>query len=284
MLAMIHFGRSRVPSGRDLERSSGRSFPMPRPLLPRSSRNLPCLRIALGPPASRILLMGRLTGNGDRWEMIDSKAVLLVGDRSHQRGIYRRSIAATRRLRITALARTNPGKRTAGDGHVARQAACEFRLDGTWWHRTASRWPVAGWGLDGRDKASPGAIWSSCLVVSFVVASLCSFVVAGRDEPKPEAETSSPPPAAILKHSPPPDGTWTADAEVAEARTFTDTGARRGPGHRRPRRQGLCLRRRLSHLPPHGSHPRVRQEPGADRPRGQARPRRQAAASSTRPA
>ena len=78
------------------------------------------------------------------------------------------------------------------------------------------------------EKASPGAIWSSCLVVSFVVASLCSFVVAGRDEPKPANQ--QPPPAAILKHTPPPDGTWTADAEVAEARTFTDTalGAAQG--------------------------------------------------------
>src|SRR5262249_55481917 len=38
------------------------------------------------------------------------------------------------------------------------------------------------------------------------------------------------PPAAILKHQPPPDGTWMADAEVAEARRFTDNalGAAQG--------------------------------------------------------
>jgi hypothetical protein len=78
------------------------------------------------------------------------------------------------------------------------------------------------------DKASAGVIWSSCLVVSFVVASWCSFVVAGRDEPA--SAKQQPPPAAILKQQPPPDGTWTADAEVAEARTFTDSalGAAQG--------------------------------------------------------
>ncbi len=84
-----------------------------------------------------------------------------------------------------------------------------------------------------RDKASPGVIWSTCLVVSFVVASWCTFVIAGRDEPKtakPQTPQQQPPPAAILKHQPPPDGTWTADAEVAESRTFTDAalGAAQG--------------------------------------------------------
>jgi hypothetical protein len=80
-----------------------------------------------------------------------------------------------------------------------------------------------------RDKASAGVIWSSCLVVSFVVASWCSFVAAGRDE-QATSPNQEPPPAAVPKHQPPPDGAWTADAEVAEARTFTDTalGAAQG--------------------------------------------------------
>ena len=100
-------------------------------------------------------------------------------------------------------------------------------------------------------KGSPGLIWSSCLVVSFTVASLCSFVTAGRNAPgsftaagvgqapasandrpdaRPAAAEPTIPPATILKRQPPPDGTWTADAEVAEARRFTDTalGAAQG--------------------------------------------------------
>jgi len=72
-----------------------------------------------------------------------------------------------------------------------------------------------------REKAPAGAIWSTCLVVSFVVASLCSFITAGRDARSTTAN-QEPPPAAVAKYQPPPDGTWTADAEVAEARTFTD--------------------------------------------------------------
>jgi hypothetical protein len=78
------------------------------------------------------------------------------------------------------------------------------------------------------DKAAAGPIWSSCLVVSFVLASWCSFVTAARDD-RP-ATNQEPPPAAILKHQPPPDGTWTADAEVADVRTFTDAalGAAQG--------------------------------------------------------
>jgi hypothetical protein len=103
----------------------------------------------------------------------------------------------------------------------------------------------------GGHKAAPGPIWSSCLIVSFAAASLCSFVVvgnprggslgvaaaaqefgggvsAGSDRPAPAP--SQVPPAAILKHQPPPDGTWTADAEVAEVRRFTDAalGAAQG--------------------------------------------------------
>jgi hypothetical protein len=101
-------------------------------------------------------------------------------------------------------------------------------------------------------KASPGPIWSSCLVVSMALASLCSFVTAGRDEGNsaavevsyasqnastvpPTADgltTSAKPqsPATAPAHQPPPDGAWTADAEIAEARTFTDTalGAAQG--------------------------------------------------------
>jgi hypothetical protein len=81
----------------------------------------------------------------------------------------------------------------------------------------------------GKDKAAAGPIWSSCLVVSFVLASWCSFVTAGRDD-RPATANQEPPPAAILKHQPPPDGNWTADAEVADARTFTDNalGAAQG--------------------------------------------------------
>ncbi len=80
-----------------------------------------------------------------------------------------------------------------------------------------------------REKAPAGAIWSTCLVVSFVVASLCSFVTAGRDA-RSTIANQEPPPAAVQKHQPPPDGTWTADAEVADAQTFTDTdlGAAQG--------------------------------------------------------
>jgi hypothetical protein len=102
------------------------------------------------------------------------------------------------------------------------------------------------------EKVAPGPIWSSCLVVSVALASLCSFVTASHDEPKSATtgvasarQDSGPPsstpddrltsakaqvPAAITKFQPPPDGTWTADAEIAEARTFTDTalGAAQG--------------------------------------------------------
>jgi hypothetical protein len=85
------------------------------------------------------------------------------------------------------------------------------------------------------------------------VASVCSFVTADHDL-RPSAEyrgseasqapvpltagendpptPSKPqvPPAEILKHQPPPDGTWTADAEVSDARKITDTalGAAQG--------------------------------------------------------
>lgn len=81
----------------------------------------------------------------------------------------------------------------------------------------------------GKEKAPAGAIWSTCLVVSFVVTSWCSFVTAGRDARSTTA-AQEPPPAAILKHPPPPDGTWTADAEVGDAQSFTDTalGAAQG--------------------------------------------------------
>jgi hypothetical protein len=81
----------------------------------------------------------------------------------------------------------------------------------------------------GRDKAPAGAIWSTCLVVSFVVASLCSFVTAGRDA-RPTTASQEPAPAASQKFQPPPDGSWTADAEVADAQTFTDAalGAAQG--------------------------------------------------------
>jgi hypothetical protein len=103
------------------------------------------------------------------------------------------------------------------------------------------------------DKGSPGLIWSSCLVVSVTVASLCSFVTAGHDEPRATASRvaeagqapapASPgpedrrdpaapqvPPATTLKYQPPPDGTWMADAEVSDARKFTDSalGAAQG--------------------------------------------------------
>src|SRR5262249_36039395 len=56
-----------------------------------------------------------------------------------------------------------------------------------------------------------------------------SFVTAGRDE-GPATPAQEPPPAAVLKHQPPPDGTWTADAEVADAQAFTDAalGAAQG--------------------------------------------------------
>jgi hypothetical protein len=90
------------------------------------------------------------------------------------------------------------------------------------------------------DKSSPGPIWSSCLVVSFAVASFCTFVTSGRDDARSTATAGVPgprplaqqpvPPAAILKHQPPPDGEWTADAEVADARKVTDSalGAAQG--------------------------------------------------------
>jgi hypothetical protein len=94
------------------------------------------------------------------------------------------------------------------------------------------------------DKGSPGVIWSSCLVVSFTLASLCSFVTAGHDQPRsasprvagagqatapltagqddrPTPAKPQVPPAEILKYQPPPDGTWMADAEVSDAQKIT---------------------------------------------------------------
>lgn len=98
----------------------------------------------------------------------------------------------------------------------------------------------------GSDRASPGPIWSSRLIVSFAMATLFSFVAAGHPragavaqspgeaavvrEDRPGPSSGQVPPAAILKRQPPPDGTWMADAEVADARRVTDTalGAARG--------------------------------------------------------
>jgi hypothetical protein len=105
----------------------------------------------------------------------------------------------------------------------------------------------------GGEKASPGVAWSSCLVVSVTLATVCSFVAADHDaarsagsslsdpgqvtapapaasQDRPPAATPEVPPAALLKHQPPPDGTWTADAEVSAVRKFTDTalGAAQG--------------------------------------------------------
>lgn len=103
-----------------------------------------------------------------------------------------------------------------------------LRLDAPPFDRTAS------------DKAAQGPIWSTCLVVSFAVASVCSFVAAGHGRSASSAppvsqagQAPSPsgiPPATMLKHQPPPDGTWMADAEVAGARRVTDAdlGAAQG--------------------------------------------------------
>ncbi len=67
------------------------------------------------------------------------------------------------------------------------------------------------------------------LIASFALT-VGSVVVASGCDASQTAATQQPPPAAILKHQPPPDGTWTADAEVAEAQKFTDTalGAAQG--------------------------------------------------------
>lgn len=80
-------------------------------------------------------------------------------------------------------------------------------------------------------KPPAGVLWSTCLIASFVAASCCSFLAAGRDGPTSSlTPQQAPPPATILKHQPPPDGDWTADAEVAEPRTYTDSelGAAQG--------------------------------------------------------
>ena len=54
-------------------------------------------------------------------------------------------------------------------------------------------------------------------------------MTAGRDA-RSTAASQEPPPTAIKKYQPPPDGTWTADAEIADAQTFTDNalGAAQG--------------------------------------------------------
>src|SRR5262245_16261184 len=56
------------------------------------------------------------------------------------------------------------------------------------------------------DKGSAGVVWSSCLVVSFTVASLCSFVIAGHDGPRtmasPNAGTGQAPAAAAASAGP----------------------------------------------------------------------------------
>ncbi|MGP0069362.1 MAG: hypothetical protein ACLQGP_37895 [Isosphaeraceae bacterium] len=75
-----------------------------------------------------------------------------------------------------------------------------------------------------------GAVaWLLCLIGSFALTVGFAAVATGRDA-STTTETQQPPPATILKHQPPPDGTWTADAEVAEPRKFTDTrlGAAQG--------------------------------------------------------
>jgi hypothetical protein len=73
-------------------------------------------------------------------------------------------------------------------------------------------------------------LWSISLILSFIGATWYSFVAVGRDDPKTAQPQPQPPPAAIMKHQPPPDGAWTADAEVAEARTFTDSALGAGQG------------------------------------------------------
>jgi hypothetical protein len=116
----------------------------------------------------------------------------------------------------------------------------ECRRVGSTIRRDRPRWESGHWPPDRAvvDKGSPGLLWSSCLVVSVVLACFCSFVVAGHDAPRTTPAAQAPPsdgkpevpPAAVLKYQPPPDGTWTADAEVSDARKFTDNalGAAQG--------------------------------------------------------
>ena len=116
-----------------------------------------------------------------------------------------------------------------GGGAVA---AIRREASGRDWRRASAVGAVG-------EKAAPGVLWSFCLVISVVGAAVCSFVLAGQDGPRttsaeaqvaPVSEQPSVPPAAVLKHQPPPDGSWTADAEVSDARKFTDTalGAAQG--------------------------------------------------------
>ena len=150
------------------------------------------------------------------------------------------------------------------------------------------------------EKASPGLIWSSCMVVSVSVASFCSFVVADHDEPRSAASQVSaggqasvardgrcPRPADIREAGDPPGG----DPEApTAARWHLDRRRRglrgpevhrhragRGAGDRGPRRQGLRLWRRVQPLATHGHHPGIRPEPGADRTPGLAGPGRETA-------
>ena len=76
---------------------------------------------------------------------------------------------------------------------------------------------------------------------------------------------------------PPPDATWDGRRDAGRRAVDHRPGTRRGPGRRRPRRQGLRLRRRVPGQAARRRHPRVYERVGADRPGRLAAPRRQAA-------
>ena len=73
------------------------------------------------------------------------------------------------------------------------------------------------------------AAWFSGMLGSILVPVLLAVVVSAVETGR-NGEVQQPSPAATLKRQPPPDGAWTANAEVAEARTVTDTrlGAAQG--------------------------------------------------------
>jgi hypothetical protein len=73
------------------------------------------------------------------------------------------------------------------------------------------------------DEGRGAVAWLLCPIASLLLTVSSALIASGGGTPQ-SAATQQPPPAAILKHVPPPDGTWTADAEVAEAQKFTDTG------------------------------------------------------------